>query len=120
MSHFSPRMKSRANKKRARSYLKGSIRKADYVMKVPSMTKPVRRWWEAQKQERPFAAIASRKLRWEEVCELIDEIPPSMVLEQKWRTYLFRTGEDRDRFVEVFFEKYHAKAASLGISDDDL
>ena len=73
----------------------------------------VREWWNAQKRERPFAAIADRSLSFYEINNEVRDRPPSMVIEEGRRTYLFLTGEARDRFVEEFHADFNARAIPL-------
>ena len=72
-------------------------------------------WYKFLRDERPYAAIANRRLRFATVNELLSDRPPSVVRkEDSMRVYLFRTGEDRDLFVETFHHHYAAKAIVIG------
>lgn len=72
-------------------------------------------WFHAHRDRRPFAAVATRRLRFSVINQLLDDRPPSVLRhEDKMRIYLFRTGEDRDSFVETFHGDYRAKAIIIG------
>lgn len=85
-------------------------------------SKPVRRfsytdileWWKKHKGERPFAASASRKLRFSHINRLLKDRPPTLLCDDGYRIYLFCSGEDRDQFVEEFYGEFRARAMSLG------
>ena len=67
-------------------------------------------WWKDCLRERPYAATASRKLRFRQINRVINDQPPSVVRSKDVRTYLFLTGEDRDTFVEEFHSGFDARA----------
>jgi len=85
-------------------------------------SKPVRRfsyadiikWWTGHRSERPFAASASRKLRFSRINALLGDKPPTLLCDDGYRIYLFCSGEDRDRFVEEFYLEFKARAMSIG------
>lgn len=78
-------------------------------------SKPVERRydWDKEAIVRPFAAIATRKLRFAQINRLLNDQPPSKTINKDVRVYLFRSGEDRDDFVEAFHRDYGARAYQL-------
>ena len=66
--------------------------------------------WRDELAKRPYAAIANRRLRFRTINREIDDKPPSVVHVSGYRAYLFKTGEDRDRFVEEFHHEFEARA----------
>lgn len=76
------------------------------------LTFAVLNWWARQDSEYPYAALAYRKLRFKHVNGLLAEKVPTEALGKDWRIYLFKTGEQRDDFVEAFHGEYdaHGKA----------
>lgn len=75
----------------------------------------VEAWMRFNRPERPYAAIATRKLRFTAINQLLDDRPPSVVRRcDGLRVYLFKDGEDRDLFVEAFHDRYRARAITIG------
>ena len=75
----------------------------------------VEAWVRFNKPERPYAAVATRKLRFSMINQLLDDRPPSVVRrEDGLRVYLFKDGEARDLFVETFHDRFRARAMTIG------
>lgn len=75
----------------------------------------VEAWVRFNRPERPYAAIATRKLRFSAINQLLDDRPPSVVRrEDGLRVYLFKDGEARDLFVETFHDRFRARAITIG------
>lgn len=75
----------------------------------------VEEWYRSHSENRPYAAIANRRLRFAAVNELLNDRPPSIVRhEDGFRIYLFRDGQDRDIFVENFHFEFKARAIIIG------
>lgn len=66
--------------------------------------------WEAEFARRPYAAVANRRLRFRDINRELGDQPPSVVYSAGYRAYLFKSGEDRDRFVEEFHYEFEARA----------
>lgn len=61
-------------------------------------------------KDRPWAATANRRLKFAKINRVLRDCPPAAVMRDGYRIFLFRSGNDRDRFVECFHHKYEAKA----------
>lgn len=59
--------------------------------------------------DRPWMATANRRLSFRKINRLIGDKPPTVVLLTGYRVFLFKTGNDRDTFVENFHRGYEAK-----------
>lgn len=65
---------------------------------------------------RPYAAVVDRRLKPSVVDRLLEETPPWVIRKKDgMKIYLFKSGEDRDLFVETFHHRYHAKAIVAGV-----
>lgn len=67
-------------------------------------------WQVDEHPQRRWLATANRRLSFRKVNRLLRDEPPSAVLRTGYRVFLFRSGNDRDKFIEEFHRGYEAKA----------
>lgn len=66
-------------------------------------------WQITEHPNRRWLATANRDLSFRKVNRLLGDEPPTVVLRTGYRVFLFRSGHDRDLFVENFHRGYEAK-----------
>jgi len=66
-------------------------------------------WQTAEHPQRPWMATANRNLNFRRLNRKLGDHPPSVVLLTGYRLFLFKSGFDRDLFVENFHKGYEAK-----------